>query len=373
MKNTKSLSTPFECLHNPWVKSLNAACLVDLPGINLEDNFKNKTGSELLSLSRLLDDFTVDIDKSISQHDFISYVNDALVHIDHDHYKIAQNLAINYGKKLGIFFLMLCRGDNINIKARPKDFFWSSEQWQFWSAIKSIALSGGIIEGDFGRIVIAHTNQLLKNHGQVMHLHHYPYPKYISLIGLARISNKLKKPMLMFDFGKTNIKIGCAYYKNNQVSKIIVYPSQPSMCKNIKKNNVSRDELQIFSQWMVEVIEKNYTLAKQANNNLSGIIALSLGGYVIHGNPTSIYGDCYGKLRKIIPNVPYWLNKELKKINPSICHVYINNDADCAGYALNEHEFDAVLTLGTGLGFGVARANEHSFIDLADSFELLIK
>ncbi len=363
-------NNPFECIHTPWVKSLNNAYLIDLPHISIPDKYKNLSGFKLLSAKSVQDEFNHILSFNATRYNSLLIINHIFDHGNPDEILQVTNLANTYGQKLGYFFVMLIQGDEGNRNARRGDFKWSAEQWCFWSTIRNVALAGGVIAGRFGEIAINEANRLLQSLNINLQLHRFIYYRHISLIGLSRIINSRHNPILLFDFGKTSVEIGCAFYKDNYVNAIQIIANEPSHCDSIKSKNVSKQHLRDFANHIVDIIEKYWHLTLNNTPNLSPVIGLSMGCTIVQGNLSLQFTGIYGKLRKIIQNFPYWLRIELYKRNISICHIYVHNDGDCAAYALNPDEYDAVVTLGTALGLGFTKPKNNGFFNLAETFQL---
>lgn len=363
-------NNPFECIHTPWVKSLNNAYLIDLPFIPIPEKYKNLSGFELLSAQSVQEDFNGLLSANVTRYNTLLLINQIFDHGNAHEVLQVTHLAKTYGQKLGYFFVMLIQGDEDNRNARRGDFKWTNEQWYFWSTIRTVALAGGVIAGKFGEIAITEANHLLQSLDIKLQLHRFLYYRHISLIGLSRIINSGHKPILLFDFGKTSVEIGCASYKNNYVNKIQIIANEPSRCDSIKSKHVSTQKLHEFANHIVDIIEKYWTMTLSNTPNLAPVIGLSMGCTIIQGNLSLQFTGIYGKLRKIIPNFPFWLLTELYKRNISIYHIYMHNDGDCAAYALNSDEYDAVVTLGTALGIGFAKPKNNGFTNLADTFKL---
>lgn len=365
-----SLSHPFDNPQKPWLASLNQAQLIDLPGIDIPDVYKNQSGSALLSARSLLQLFKSASLGKASKNDLLPIINQLLNSHDPEILSKINALALDFGQRLGYFFLMLSRGDSINRQARPKDFLWIDAQWQFWSQVDSITLAGGLITGEFGLMVLQEANQLLKEQGSKVSIKRYPFYRQVCLIGLARRIPACQRPVLLFDFGKTHVKIACAHYQHQQLSRLQVYPHAASA--NGKLGSSAQD-LQAFAQWIIDTIEKNWWLARSEHPDLAPFIGLSMGCSIIHGNFPLRYGGIYSKLRRFIDDFPSWLVVQLQKRTIFIAHAYIHNDSDCAAFALDatENQTEVIVTLGTGLGVGFPKNTSNVFQSVSADFAIM--
>src|SRR5688572_23681336 len=136
---------PFFRGNPPVMPSLNRVRIVDLPGMGLPDHVRGKTGFELLSAASLraliearreelgLPADTPDLMRTFIQETCLSPVEMVRT--------AAEEIASEFGRRLGYLLLTLRRGDGANQAARPE---WDERHWAWWPPIRTVWLGGGL-------------------------------------------------------------------------------------------------------------------------------------------------------------------------------------------------------------------------------------
>jgi hypothetical protein len=315
--------------------SLNRVVLVDLPGLDVTDDVKGKTGYELVS--------TAALDKLIEAHHadfrFITYKDPPamrghfFVLLSHDD-PTAIHVAETLGRNLGYLLLTLTRGDEVNRKARPE---WSDAHWKLWGSIRTVHLGGGLVTGKMGVWMLKGVRIITTNAGSNLAIDLAHYPQHLPLFGAARyIATGQKSYML--DFGGTYVKRGFAQYGSDGLKQLTLLSSVESAFTN--------DVIDVRDT-MVDII------AETAKDFDAPIIPVSIAAYVdANGQPLIAQGGIYMQLAQLSDDVPAMLSELVSKRIGKPVTIKLLHDGSAAASFYAPEANAVVLMLGTAIGSG---------------------
>lgn len=346
-------------------RSFNRARIVHLP--NADPGVLGKTGYELLSAESLRESLRPHADSLSLEVDApdIFYQLARCFHAANT-LPLAQQIARNYGRRLGFLLSMLWRSDPENRAARPE---WTETHWAFWPTITQIIFGGGLLANPFGEVALTSAREVLADYGlSALQLTLSPFPTYLPLVGLARSATPQNTPKLVFDFGQTSIKRAIAEYKAGQLARLQLLSSIPSVCQDI--HSIERPFAEIQSQWeaMRRVIISTVEEVRPRWGEVTNL-GVCLACYLFNGHPSPLDKGCYGSLQTLTPNLTNFVHAELTRALSQSVTTELAHDGTAAARAYAGMENCLVLTLGTAIGNGFPPTGE-GFISLAPGFKI---
>jgi hypothetical protein len=332
------------------VRSLNRARIVALQGVPVEAGVLGKTGYDLLSAASLQQLISAAADRLcldpaapdlIRRFDACFDNPATLAH--------AVEIARGYGHRLGCLLLMLTWGEPANRAARPT---WSEAHWTFWQAVRQVYLGGGLMAGHLGRYAVETAQAFLTAAGMTtLALERAPFGAYLPLVGLARAAPSSMTSSLLFDFGQTSVKCGCAHYHAGQLTRIDVWSDVPTVCKEVFPAQHSDEELRQHWQWMADIIAARWTAVPPGQRPLTAI-GISLACYLFDGHPSPQDHGCYGSLQRLSPHLATFIADELAQRLGQAVQVTLLHDGAAAAAVYAGRNQAVVITLGSAMGNG---------------------
>lgn len=332
------------------IRSLNRARIVALHGVLVDASVLGMTGYDLLSAAALLrqivaaaDRLRLDLDTPDVIRRFDSCFDDPLA------LPYARAIAHSYGHRLGCLLLMLKRGEPANRAARPE---WSDAHWDFWGGVRRIYLGGGLIEGRLGQYAVETAQALLAEAGVAdLALERATYARHLSLFGLARAAPPAMTGSILFDFGQTSVKRGCARYHTGQLIRLDLWPDVPSVCTQLGASSEPDEEIRLRWQRMLDIIVASWA-AIPSRQRPRTAIGISLACYLFDGHPSPRDHGCYSSLQRLSPHLATFVADELGRRLGQSVEVALLHDGAAAAMVYAGNDRAVVITLGTALGNG---------------------
>jgi hypothetical protein len=329
----------FEPRYPDTSNSLNRVVIADLPGMNLTDEVKGKTGYDLVS--------TAALDKLIEVHiqdlGLISYTSPAA---DNEIFFVmfglddptAIHIVETMGRNLGYLLLTLIRGDEINRKARTE---WDESHWSLWGNIQTVHLGGGLVTDKMGELILKQVQEVIATSNSNLTVDIAPYPHILPLMGAARYIPTGHCGCVL-DFGGIYIKRGVAYFDVLGLAKIQLLPMMQVKMRADMSAKVIRRK-------MIDVIVD--TLKRQDFD--ADVIPVSIAAYVdANGQPLIAQGGIYMQLAQLSDDIPAMLSEEVSNRIGKQVQIKLLHDGSAAASYYAPQENAAVIMLGTAIGSG---------------------
>jgi hypothetical protein len=352
------MQNPFFTGDPPVMPSLNRVRIVDLPGMELPEPIRGKTGYELLSAASLtmliqarqeelgIAADTPDLIRTFIQHTLFSWVEAVR--------KAAEAITGAFGRRLGYLLLTLRRGDDANRVARPE---WDGRHWAWWRQIRTVWLGGGLVSGTFGQEMLPYVRTVLAEAGccDDYQLDIASYAAILPLYGAARYAPPEASVALLFDFGGTWVKRAWAVYEGGELVRLAPLAAVPAPCSFVGPE----EQRAVMVALMAETWQAGPPASEDAGllkvGSLEGstpVIIASLACYLHEGQPYLGDRGCYGRLQGLADNLQAHLAEEIgRRLS---CPVYFRllHDGSSAAAAYAGAEKTVVILLGTALGLG---------------------
>lgn len=332
---------------------MNQVRIIDLPGLNLPDWVKGKTGFQLLSSYALRQRVAAkakELQLSANDPDLLPQFDHCLTAVSPQICTAAETIAVDYGRALAYLLLTLKRGDVINQQARPE---WQAQHWAFWQQIKVVWLGGGLLSGHLGQSAVPIARDLIHASGlPEFQLHLAPNGRHLPLLGVARTAPVGTSAMLLFDFGQTAVKRAVAHYGADRLSQLSLLPSVPPPCEDVLHPSLEPAEIARFADWLVGLIVETWRETAVSYPGLSYHVAASMACYLLDGQPREEDVGCYGRLQHLAPNLTIFLTDQLSQRLGEPAVVQLWHDGTAAALCFAEEVDSAVLTCGTAIGVG---------------------
>lgn len=340
--------------------SLNRVRIVDLPGVVIDEpDIKGKTAHELLSIEALAGlvrkhagplNLTAPEDLSVTQ--LLRRFDCCFEASDPDIRSTAEAIARYFGRRLGYLLVTLKRGDHANRLARAE---WNDSYWEYWANIRNVWLGGGLAGGQLGLRLPNYALQVLAESKITdCTVARSAHPSLLPLIGAARSAPSASKAAFVFDFGHSFTKRGYAFYGEDALSALRIFPAvpkaQPASLNAHSPNVQARKLADHMAATMVDTwhLREAYELGVTPAPTLIASIAC----YVLDGEPAPGQGGSYGHLRLLSNNVAQWFSRQVsERLGVQVEVVFIHDGTAAARTHAGEPN-GAVIMLGTALGIG---------------------
>lgn len=269
----------------------------------------------------------------------------------------AHRVARQFARNLAALLIVLRRGDERNRATRPD---WDATYWDYWASVPRIWLGGGLIRGHL-RDTLIHDISVLFHRADTPFpdLRLDPHGEYLPLVGAARCASAGCASALVMDFGHTGIKRGLARYEHDTLTHLHPLPTLPTRHIDPANDAALRGLL-----WSMQGTIIN---AYQQTQPDCPIIPVSIAAYLNEwGQPMAMQGGVYAALSRITPSVQDALGEAVRAHTGREVQVTLIHDGTAAA---TTHPHDAVITLGTAIGNGMAPAVEYP-LPIADDFQI---
>lgn len=330
--------------------SLNRVVFNKLKSYNVDEKYIGETSFDLLSnhhfANMIRENATeLKVNQLFMDYESVEIMTKLLSSDNEDIAKLANNIVMEYGKRLGILLVTLIRGDENKLKRKG----WRQKHWNYFKQLENVYLGGGLMYSPLGEKIIVSANKVIKDAGiHKLKLNIVNNPEKIILNGLAHKVNNEGEKVLLIDFGQTAIKTALSSCTN---SKYRFTNEKILSTKILYKNIVGMDKQQVpkdILDTMIFMISFEYVKFKNIYN-ISNKIGISLATY-LDNNTKPICKSIYGDLRYVTSNLEKYMKDKIENEVGEEINLTVMNDSDAAAYPYKNGERTLVLTLGTAIG-----------------------
>ena len=358
--------------------SLNRVRVMDLPNLRLDAGVRGRSGYQLVSawvLSRLIRQYTglLHLDPALNDHELRQAFDHCLTgkgaRFRPGVMTAAETIAQRLGRNLGYLLLTLRQGDQVNRAARPE---WDESYWEHWAKVDMVWLAGGLVGGRLGARMKRYALSVF-GEADILDftLEISPYSAYLPLIGAALSGPPDVEAVLVFDFGSTMMKRGCALYndRHRQLQELYCLPPVPTQWEAFMQAFPDPDDAAaaFFKHIVATIIDTWRYLRAHNDLPLARVVRISLAAYIDKGQPMQAQDGAYAQLCRLTDNLQaelvYQLTPHLGVVDLQLIH-----DGTAAASVYVGDEDTAVITIGTALGVGFPPEKEGAWTMHNDFF-----
>ena len=332
---------------------LNRVIIVDLPGVALEASVKGKSAYELLSAQALADYLQeraelLGLPAAHADALHLPILFDCCFESNDGNIRAAaEQVARQFGRHLGYLILTLKRGDAVNRRARTN---WDDTYWAYWASIHRVWLGGGLVSGHLGPRLLQYAQATLVEAGIVdCTLHLSSYSSMLPLIGAARCVPSESQAALVFDFGGSHVKRGCAFYESGTLTTLRPFSTVSAQWSMAMHNLVG--EARALSERMITVMAETWQAAQASGLTLAPVLVASLACYIADGHPSDSGGVCT-ELHTMTNHLGRWLSQNVSDRLGRSVEIELVHDGTVAARTYAGETHAAVIMMGTALGVG---------------------
>lgn len=347
--------------------SINRVQIVDLPGMRIDEQVKNRPAYHLLSslaVARYAREHAGALnlptryaqDTPQTRLELPRFVDACLNSAAAETRAAAQSIGLRLGRNLGHILLALHRGDAVNRQARLD---WNAQDWEQWSKIERVWLGGGLMSGQLGELTVQHARQFLAEAGYENRpaVALTPYRDAMAILGAGRYLPPDTRDALCLDLGQTSVKRACLSFEEGRLARIHRYPSLAVnwMIDNRPIAPDPRTGQQVLD-FIVEAIAQSRTDCMAEGIEPGPDVMLSVAAYVKNGR--LLGNGLYATLNTLADDARVLVAGALKARTAWAARAYFIHDGTAAS-ALHAGEANtAVLVVGTAIGVGFPPADE---------------
>lgn len=340
---------PLDAEHLTPAASLNRVRLADLSGLSLDPGILGQTAYQLVSSAALTDlirQHSADLglnptaDDQTLRRTFEACFDSETLSIR----AAAEQVARQYGQRLGGVVLVLKRGEAANRAARPE---WDDSYWTHWASIQQIWFGGGLANGRFGAAMLPYVAAVLLEGGVTdCAVQISPYAGVLPLVGAARCVPPDTDAALVCDFGGTRFKRAQAVYQHGELTGL----------RHIKIEYPALTPYEDSASWAAQLLGHMVRFMLEGVQEIGScsFIAASLAAYMQNGQPIPGQGGGYYALARLTDNVEAMLAELMSTKVGRPVSVIAPHDGTAAAAAYAGQPHTAVIMLGTALGVGFA-------------------
>lgn len=357
---------PLDPLHPTPAISINRVRLVNLPGLSVDPEVRNRLGGELVSARALSDLIRAQADvlripPDLDDRALHAALEDCLGSEDDDVRVAAEGIARRIGRNLGYLLLTLRRGDAVNRAARPE---WDNSYWRHWASIREVWLGGGLVSGRLGPHMRQHALAVFEEAGiGDTSLHCSAYGDAVPLVGLARLAPLNTHTALVFDCGGSRIKSALAIYRRKRLLELQRLPTQPATWPGMPPISDASQE-----RWAETLLAHLLSIFEAAWQRVHGAehlapyspMMISIAAYTRGGHPLEAQRGLYMHLRHATANLQRELARRLHTQLGEPLAVTLIGDGRAAAHAYAGASHAAVIMLGTAMGIGFPPPADHT-------------
>lgn len=335
--------------------SLNKMVIAKSPKKGIDDSIEGKSVSEILSTSAIIK--TVDenreklnISSDISNKKLPFVLLDSMESENETVKNCATEIAVKYGKRLGLILLTLKTALPENRAVRPE---WKDEHWKYWNNIENVIAVGGLTSGKFGEVIISEAKKVCTiNEEPAYNIIAFENAAYVGVLGCAKLIEKTDGINVLMDFGQTNMKRSIVARKNKEIQYIKNLPivSSKYMQWDIYDNNEKLKQAKLLHKHIINVTCDTIKEAEKMGN-VDNQIVISIASYVHNGILDSNRGG-YAKLTMLYKNYGEYLSEELSSVLKRPVNVTLVHDGTAVALNFSDYINSVCITLGTFFGVG---------------------
>ncbi len=335
--------------------SLNKLVIAKLPVSGIDDSIEGKPVSQIFSSKVIVDEVILNRDRLkipefVPREKLPFWLIDSMNSKDEQVIECAKEIAVKFGKRLGLIFLTLKTGLPENKQVRTT---WNDTHWEYWKNIESIIAVGGLTSGEFGRVLIDTAQQ-------VCTIDDKPAYKIIivenanntGVIGCAKLLTKPQGINLLMDFGQTNMKRSIVKRENSEIVSIENLPIVPSKYMEwyIEDVEEKRRQAVMLHRHIMEAVIDAYCNAER-KGKVDPEIVISIASYTNNGVLDENRGG-YAKLCMLYKNYGEYLSEELSSVLKTQVKVTLVHDGTAVALCFADYKNSVCVTLGTYVGVG---------------------
>jgi hypothetical protein len=338
--------------------SLNRLRIVDLPGLDIPDEVRGKTGYELASTHYLSEQIRLHSaelklsaeELAVEERELPRLLDRCFKSGDAAVQAVVRGIGQQLGCNLACLLLTLKRGDAVNREARPD---WDASYWDHWHSIRLVLFGGGLISGYYLRLAITPgiVIALLRIIGpQAMkelnlRVNIAGNAGSLPLIGAACHLSMEAGCGVVLDFGGSFVKRALIFYEQDDTMHDRSLPSIPVQW-------TEEGQTENLFRFMADVIADTWRQAYNAGRMPSRLIPVSIAAYIRDGQPLERQGGIYAALRLLSANTEHSLSEAVSKRLGSAVQIRLLHDGTAAASSYAGSEQTAVMMLGTAIGIG---------------------
>jgi hypothetical protein len=361
--------------------SVNRVHVVDLPGLPIDDEVRDRRAYELLS-SRAVIRYAREQAEALrlpaayaqdgvqTRLELPRFVDACLNSPDERARAAAQAIGRRLGRNLGHVLLALRRGDAVNRTARPD---WTDQDWERWAGIKRVWLGGGMVSGRLGERIVAHARAFLTQAGYAEHprVALTSHPAVVTLLGAGRYLPATMRHALCLDFGHTRVKRACLGFKDGTLTRLRRYAPLPTGLDWLSAPcNPNPDTGRWVLDFMAAAVAQTLDECRNDGLNPGADLMLCVAAYVREGR--LLGNGLYANLSTLSDDAQPLLAEAIRARigQPVRVHLIHDGSAACAVHAGEPNT--AVILVGTALGIGFPPPDAHRLRPLAPTLDNVI-
>lgn len=340
---------------------LNRIVIADVPDIFNFKYFEGRCAYDIFSSGAIIGTVrenaeALGIDLSVTDNSDLPKCLSAALESGSD---CAQAIAADFGRRLGLIAATMKMASE---KTRCANERYEDEDWQPWTELNKIFLSGGLANGTLGRTLSYYGNDLLRTVGiQNMTLELSRCLSYDQLIGCARRNTGDASCAVVFDFGHSFVKSAVASFTTSSEEKSLVRLGKVRkipgryMGRDYGNSEIEYSEAVLLHEFIADTVKERFSELSASKQSLSSHIVISIANNVTEGRIG--YGGCYYKLMRVSPEYETYLSDCLsellgRKINATLIH-----DGQAAALSVAGEKNSVLIALGTAFGVGFPPEN----------------
>ncbi len=335
--------------------SLNKMVIARVPVRGIDDSVEGKAVSQIFSSSVIVDEIMLNrerlkISEDIERKKLPFMLMECFNSKDEQVYECAREIAIKFGKRLGLILLTLKTGLPENKAVRQ---CWNDSHWEYWKSIESIIAVGGLTSGEFGKELVRVAEKVCIVNGKPAYkIIIFENAYNTGVIGCARLLNNPNGINLLMDFGQTNMKRSIVKRENFEIVSIENLPIVPSryMDWDIEDAEEKHRQAVLLHRHIMQAVVDAYCNAER-KGKVNPEIVISIASYTHNGVLDENRGG-YAKLCVLYKNYGEYLSEELSSVLKTQVNVTLVHDGTAVALCFADYKNSVCVTLGTFVGVG---------------------
>lgn len=336
--------------------SINVLQIIDLPGLEIEEEIKGKKVSQIFSTSTLIEEIKknakkLKINLSLVEDKLLpNLLSEKLLDKNEEIKETAESIVKKFGERLAVILLTLKRGDIVNKIIKDN---WTNKHWDYWKKNKNVILVGGLASGLLGEKLKFYCEKFVKENEQKCYqITLADQSQNLGMIGCTKKIDAKNKNALIFDLGHSFMKRGFFEVENRKITNQIILKNKKSPYMDSVSDNDLRaqNDAKKLHEYIVNLIVETYEEIQSQNYDISNQIIVSIANYVKNG---VLFGrGGYAKLQLLANNYGNFLEKEISYLLKREMSVTLIHDGTAIAYSFYGERETVCLSLGTSFGIG---------------------
>lgn len=363
MKNPFLITSDDGSVYTDRECSINKMIIARVPVKGVDDSIEGKAVSQFFSTKAIVDEVLLNrerlrISEDIPRAKLPFMLMGCLESSDEQVCECAKEIAVKFGKRLGIILLTLKTGLPENRAIRES---WSDAHWEYWKNIENIIAVGGLTSGEFGKLLVATAQEVCSIDGTPAYkIIIFENAYNTGVIGCARLLENPDGTNLLMDFGQTNMKRSIVKRENSEIVSIENLPLIPSkyMDWNVEDDDEKYHQAVLLHRHIMQAVLDAYWNAER-KGRVNPEIVISIASYIHNGVLDENRGG-YAKLCVLYKNYGEYLSEELSSVLKTQVKVTLVHDGTAVALCFADYKNSVCVTLGTfvGVGFPDMLAND---------------